>query len=133
LLLAIITLILTGCSDGDKGKEHNDLTVYYAKSDTWASTYTLIEDEESIFDSLYIQHIGERQLELKPIEYELEGNGMTTKSTSPQKLQSVRSFQVSGEYNKNIIKTEKSEDIEYTLTITQNGTSEVLVLRQVTE
>jgi hypothetical protein len=133
LILTLLTLIITGCSAEQKNAEQKEVIVYFAKGDSWASTYTLIDAGESIFDSLYIQHIGNRESEMKPIEYELEGNGIKSESQYPQKLQGVRSFQVSTEYNKQLINIENIEGKEFKLTIKQNGKIEELILRLVGE
>ena len=133
LILTLLTLIITGCSSEQKNAEQKEVIVYFAKGDSWASTYTLIDAGESIFDSLYIQHIGNRESEMKPIEYELEGNGIKSESQYPQKLQGVRSFQVSTEYNKQLINIENIEGKEFKLTIKQNGKIEELILRLVGE
>ncbi|MNU90826.1 hypothetical protein D3C71_807030 [compost metagenome] len=133
LIPLLLILLVSGCSSDSRESVNNNILIYFAKGDTWASTYTLIDAGETIFDSLYIQHIGDRDSELKPIEYELEGNGIKIESQYPQKLQGVRSFQVSGEYNKQFIKSFKDKNQEYKLTIKQNGVSKELVLRLVGE
>lgn len=132
-ILTIFTLLVTGCKTETKVEKQNNILVYFAKGETWASTYTLIDGGETVFDSLYIQHIGNRELQLKPIEYVLEGNGIKSESQYPQKLQGVRSFQVSSEYNKQLINLEDNENKEYKLIIKQNGKMEELILRLVGE
>lgn len=133
LILTILTLIITSCSSEQRNAEQKEVFVYFAKGDSWASTYTLIDAGETIFDSLYIQHIGNRESETKPIEYVLEGNGIKSETQYPQKLQGVRSFQVSTEYNKQLINIENNEGKEFKLTIKQNGKIEELILRLVGE
>ncbi|WP_239616809.1 hypothetical protein [Cohnella mopanensis] len=133
LALTILSLLVTGCSLEVKVDKQDNVLVYFAKGETWASTYTLIDAGDTLFDSLYIQHIGNRETELKPIEYVLEGNGIKSASQYPQKLQGVRSFQVSSEYNKQLIDLEDNEDKEYKLIIKQNGKTEELTLRLVGE
>jgi hypothetical protein len=129
LLLTIFVLFVTACSTTAKEEKQNDVVVYFAKGETWASTYTLIDAGETIFDSLYIQHIGDREQELGPIEYVLEGGGMKLASQYPLKLQSVRSLQVSSEFNKAFINIEASDNKEYKLVITQDGKTEELLLK----
>ena len=132
----LLISILSGCtSDYSNSKETNDenILVYFAKGEAWAATYTLIDAGESIFDSLYIQYIGDRVSELKPIEYVLEGNEFKMESQYPQELKSVRSFQVSGEYNKQLLNNFENKNQEFRLTIKQNGKSENLILRLVSE
>lgn len=131
MVLTILATLITGCSFESKEVKQKDVFVYFAKGDLWASTYTLIDAGETIFDSLYIQQIGSRESETKPIEYVLEGNGIKSESQYPQDLQSIRSFQVSTEYNKQLINLENNEDKEYKLTIKQDGKVEELILRLV--
>jgi hypothetical protein len=133
LALTFLAFLITGCSSESKEAKQKDVLVYFAKGDLWASTYTLIDADDTIFDSLYIQHIGNRESEMKPIEYILEGNGIKSESQYPQNLQGVRSFQVSTEYNKQLINLENNEDKEYKLTIEQDGKIEELILRLVEE
>lgn len=85
-----------------------------------------------MFDSLYIQNIGDREAEQKPIEYVFEGNGIKSESQYPLELQGGRSLQVSSEYNKELIKINRN-DKEYKLTIKQDGTSEELTLRLIND
>ena len=134
LVLMLFSLLVSGCNSDSQDQEakQNNILVYFAKGETWASTYTLINAGETVFDSLYIQHIGNRESELKPIEYVFEGNGIKTESQFPQKLQGVRSFQVSSEYNKQLVNLEDNNK-EYKLIIKQNGILEELILRLVSE
>lgn len=130
--IPLLLVIISGCTS-DAPTEENDILVYFAKGETWAATYTLIDAEETIFDSLYIQHIGDRDLELEPIEYSLEGSRMKQESQYPRELQSVRSFQESGEHSKEVLNNIKDKDEEYKLTIKQSGGSEELILRLIKE
>jgi len=128
IALILLSLIVNGCRSEINESKHNKILVYFAKGQTWVSTYTLIDAGETIFDSLYIQHIGDRDSELKPIEYVLEGNGLKSESQYPQKLQGVRSFQVSSEYNKQLINLEENENKAYKLIVKQGGKIEELIL-----
>jgi hypothetical protein len=110
LILILLILVITGCNSGVK--KSKKILVYFAKGTTWASTYTLIDASETIFDSLYIQHIGNRETKINSIEYVLEGNGIKSESQYPQKLQGVRSFQVSSEYNKELINLNDNKNKE---------------------
>ncbi len=133
LVPILLLILLTGCkSDSHEGQKENIL-VYFAEGEKWASTFTLIDAGESVFDSLYIQHIGDRESNLGPIEYTLEGKGIKLASQYPQKLQAVRSFQVSGESSKDLINGFEDKDQEYKLTIKQNESSEELILKLVNE
>jgi len=132
LLVPILLLtLLTGCKADSHEGQKEKILVYFAEGEKWASTFTLIDAGESIFDSLYIQHIGDRESTLDPIEYTLEGKGIKLASQYPQKLQGVRSFQVSGESSKDLIDGFEDKDQEYKLTIKQNGSSEELILKLV--
>lgn len=134
LLVPILLLILlTGCKSASHESQKEKILVYFAEGEKWASTFTLIDAGESIFDSLYIQHIGDRESTLGPIKYTLEGKGIKLASQYPQKLQGVRSFQVSGESSKELIDGFEDKDQEYKLTIKQNGRSEELILKLVNE
>ncbi|GIO13851.1 hypothetical protein J19TS2_34060 [Cohnella xylanilytica] len=129
----LLLVLLTGCnSDSHEGRKEK-LLVYFAEGENWASTFTLMDAGESIFDSLYIQHIGDRESTMDPIEYTLEGKGIKLASQYPQKLQGVRSFQVSGESSKELIDGFEDKDQEYKLTIKQNESSEELILKLVNE
>jgi hypothetical protein len=75
-VLTLLILLVTGCRSESEEAKQNNILVYFAKGEIWASTYTLFDGGETIFSSLYIQHIGNRESELKPIEYVLEGNGI---------------------------------------------------------
>lgn len=130
LVLILIGLLVAGCKSDNK--EESAILIYFAKGEAWAASYTLFDGGETIFDSLYIQHIGNRDSEQKPIEYILEGNGVKMESQFPLKLQGVRSLQVSSEYNKELMKLEDNNK-EYKLIIKQNGISEELILRLVNE
>ncbi|GKU78411.1 hypothetical protein [Paenibacillus sp. L3-i20] len=136
LIIVLFTLIMiTGCESKSESKEQTDdkILVYYGKGQTWASTLTFFEDRGTIFESLYIQHIGNRQAELKPFEYVLEGEGIKSASTYPQKLQGVRSFQVSSEFNSDYLNLVKNKQEEYNLSITHDGITEKLVLKIIKE
>ncbi|MEF2248036.1 hypothetical protein V1L65_24195 [Paenibacillus sp. IITD108] len=132
LVLMLISFLVTGCQSDTKEErtEQNNILVYFAKGETWAASYTLFDGGETNFDSLYIQHIGNRESEQNPIEYILEGDGIKMESQYPLKLQGVRSLQVSSEYNKELVKLEDNNN-EYKLIIKQNGVSEELILRLV--
>jgi len=127
----LLVLLLTSCTSEQKEDNSKDVYVYFAKGEQWATTYTLIDVGESVFDSLYIQHIGDRDSELEPIEYVLEGNGIKSATQYPQKLQGVRSFQSSTEYNKQLINLENIENKVYKLIIKQNDQKEELQLKYV--
>lgn len=135
--LMLLILFISGCTTDSSNSngtiEKNNILVYFAKGETWATTYTLIDAGESIFHSLYIQHIGDREAEWKLIEYVLEGNGMEMKSQYPQELAGVRSFQVSGEYNKQLLNNFEDKNQDYRITIKQNGNSEDLILKLISE
>ena len=141
-LVMIFSVLFVGCSSQAPEQEiekktelekkeeivQKDVVVYFAKGKEWAASYTLFDGGETMFDSLYIQNIGDREAEQKPIEYVFEGNGIKSESQYPLELQGVRSLQVSSEYNKELIKINRN-DKEYKLTIKQDGTSEELTLR----
>ncbi|GBG10037.1 hypothetical protein PAT3040_04733 [Paenibacillus agaridevorans] len=133
-IIIIIVLLITGCKSGSQDivTIKDSILVYFAKGETWAATYTIFDGGESTFDSLYIQHIGNREEEQEPIEYILEGEGIKMASQYPLKLQGVRSLQVSTEYNKELMNLEEHNK-ELKLIIKQNEESEELLLRLVNE
>lgn len=129
IMFCLMLSFLVGCSSGKSNHTPQDgIAVYFSKNDNWAATVTLIRSEDSIFESLYIQDIGNPNETHSPIEYSLEGNGVNMESQYPQKLQGVRSFQVSSEFNQKLFKKE-GLDKEYTLTIKSLGEASELKLQ----
>lgn len=133
-IIIIIVILVTGCKSGsgDIVTTKENILVYFSKGETWAATYTIFDGGETTFDSLYIQHIGNREEEQEPIEYILEGEGIKKASQYPLKLQGVRSIQISSEYNKKLMNLEEHNK-EFKLIIKQNEESEKLTLRLINE
>lgn len=127
-LMLLLTVVMMGCSTSTHETKAKDLFVYYAIGSSWAATYTILDGGETYFDSLYIQNLDPAVSGMKPIEYVLKGDGREASSQYPQPLQGVRSFQVSTEYNKQLIDLSDYEDKVYQLTIRQDGKEEHLTL-----
>lgn len=134
IIFLFILLTLFGCSNGvgNEGEDREEVYLFVGKSENWLATYTLLTANESGYDSLYIQHIGDRYQEnISPIEYILGGNGMKAESQYPMELQGVRSFHVSGEYNKNVFNIKPTQEDTYILQITTaEGTEEMTLYRK---
>ena len=102
---------------------------YFGESESWAATYTLFQADGTVFDTLYIKHIGDRHSTPAFFEYVFEADGLKSESQYPLKLQGARSFQVSSEYNEEIMPLQFKENESFTLTIKQDGKTEQLTLR----
>lgn len=127
-LMLLLIVFVVGCNTSTHETKAKDLFVYYAIGSSWAATYTILDGGETFFDSLYIQNLDPAVSGMKPIEYVLKGDGREASSQYPQPLQGVRSFQVSTEYNKQLIDLSDYEDKVYQLTIKQDGKEEHLTL-----
>lgn len=115
--LAIFTLLsVSGCSDKNEVK-NSDTYFYYGESSSWFATYSITEDKSSYYDSLTIQYLfdedGKNQtVKIGPIEYELNGNSIETKSSYPQELQGVANFHTGTRVNADMFDITFDEEME---------------------
>ncbi|WP_217591939.1 hypothetical protein [Cohnella sp. GbtcB17] len=129
-------LLLSACTS--KEAEHNlndqpDEVVYYGKGEEWLATFSIFKVNHLLFDSIYIQNIGEDRGAKGPIEYKLVGgDGFKFESQYPQELQGVRSFHTSSESNSDIVSIKPTADGVFELTIEFNGKTENLKLKKMT-
>ena len=126
-------LVLSGCANKEDEityKERPNEVIYFGKTEEWLATYSIFKVRNSLFDSIYIQNIGEdRESKKGPIEYILVGDeGLRFESSYPQELQGVRSFQTSSEYNSDVFSIMPNKDGVFTLTIKHNGKTEIITL-----
>lgn len=139
LTLVLSTLLfLSGCANNESDiatKENFNEVIYFGKTEEWLATFSIFQVRTSLFDSIYIQNIGEdREAEIGTFEYTLAGGeGFKAESSFPQKLQGVRSFQVSGETNAEIFTIEPNVDGEFILTIRNRGKTETITLSRITK
>ncbi|WP_090108776.1 hypothetical protein [Cohnella sp. OV330] len=135
-LVLSFQLFLSACTskeaDNDT-KEQSDEVVYYGKGEEWLATFSIFKVNRSMFDSIYIQNIGENRGAKGSIEYQLVGgDGFKFESQYPQELRGVRSFHTSSEFNSDVISIKPTADGVFELTIKYNGKMEKLKLKNIT-
>lgn len=135
-IVLFMYLLLSACTSKEAEndlKEQQDEVVYYGKGEEWLATFSLFKVNRSMFESLYIQNIGEDRGAKGPIEYQLVGgDGFKFESQYPQELQGVRSFHTSSESNSDVVSIKPTADGVFELTIEFNGNTEKLKLEKMT-
>lgn len=116
VLMILSIIALTGCYEKSE-IENSDTYFYYGESSSWFATYTITEDKSSFYDSLTIQYLfdedGDNKAEkIGPIEYQLSGNSIETKSTYPQELQGVANFHTGTRINADMFEITFDEEME---------------------
>lgn len=131
----VILLAIAGCDKQEQVLPQNhspNELVHFGMGENWLATYSVFKVNDSLFDSIYIQFIGEwKDTKVGPIEYELEGAEHRASSSYPQELQGVGSFQVSSKFNADLFSLEPNADGIYKLTIKSNVDTEVLTLIEI--
>ena len=117
VLVIFLVISLAGCSEKSEINGNSDTYFYYGESSSWFATYTITEDKSSYYDSLTIQYLfdedGDNQAgKIGPIEYQLTGNSIETKSTYPQELQGVANFHTGTRINADMFEITFDEEME---------------------
>jgi hypothetical protein len=147
IIIVVFFLVISGCAKQEEINPTNTVTeevppqdqvlnevIYYGKGDNWLATCSLFMVNTSLFESIYIQYIGENSdSEVGPIEYELVGSEYKSSSSYPQELQGVGSFQVSTKFNTDLFSLKPTGDGTYKLTIKSNLNTEVLSLSKISK
>lgn len=116
VLMIFSLMALSGCYEKSENNEISDTYFYNGESSSWFATYSITEDKSSYYDSLTIQYLfdedGDDQTDIGPIEYQLNGNSIETKSSYPQELQGVANFHTGTRMNADMFEITFDEEME---------------------
>lgn len=131
----LLISIVSGCSNESSKDEQN--VTYFGQGEEWFGTYTISKVNSYSFESLYIQHIIDREntptltKDVGEIEYVLDTGASKLESNSPQPLKGIGNFHTATETSELLIEGDYPE--QATLTIEWNNQKEEIILTKQSE